>query len=85
MPDVTTAPPRRPGTFPPGVSGNPSGRPKGAINCPQEALDALLRRAGARRHGKHLVNALVAAARGGDANAAAVLLDAILRTGEAPR
>ncbi len=77
-----TAPARRPGTFPPGVSGNPAGKPKGARNRPPEPLDAFLRKAAARE-AKAIVNALVDAAKGGDAQAAAALLAAFQRTGEA--
>jgi hypothetical protein len=80
---VTAAPPRRAGAWPKGVSGNPSGRRKGVPNRPKEGLDELLRRAG-ERHGKHLVNALVGAAKAGDVGAAGALLNAIVRAGEAP-
>lgn len=78
-----TAAPRRPGTFPPGTSGNPGGRPKGARDRPWEGLDGLLRRA-AKREAPAIVNALVAAAKGGDVQAAAALLAAFQRAGEAP-
>lgn len=78
-----TAPPRRPGTFPPGVSGNPSGRPRGAKDRPREPLDALLHRT-AKREGKHIVAALVGAARAGDVQAAAALLAAFQRAGAPP-
>ena len=81
MPGVT-APPRRPGTFPPGVSGNPAGKPKGARNRPPEPLDGLLRRVAARE-ARHIIGALVTAAKGGDVQAAAALLVAFQQA-EAP-
>ncbi len=82
MPDVTPAP-RRPGTWPKGVSGNPAGRPKGSRNrLPRERLDALLRKVAAAE-GPAIVGCLTEAIRAGDAAAAATLLDAIMRTGEA--
>ena len=82
MPDVTEPRPAA------GVSRRacwaiPGGRARGQQNFPKPPLDALLRDAGAR-HGRAIVDALVTAARGGDAAAAGALLDAIMRAGEVP-
>ena len=82
MPELSP-PTRRPGTFPPGVSGNPGGKPKGARDRPWEGLDALLKKT-AKREARHVVAALVSAAKAGDVQAAACLLTAFSRAGAPP-
>lgn len=66
---MTTTTSRKPGTWPPGVSGNATGLPK---NAPPAPVDIALRRL-ARRGALMFAEALMAAAKGDPAQATAIL------------
>ena len=70
MPDNST--PKQRHGFQKGQSGNPAGRPKGVRHKAVEALDVLGRDAG-----REIVQAVIDAAKGGDARAAELVLKRI--------
>lgn len=76
---------RKRGTWPPGVSGNPSGLPKRPSNdALMSPVDVALQRL-LRRDARVLVNTLLTAAKAGDAAAAGALLVALGQAAERAR
>jgi hypothetical protein len=72
-PVASSTPTVRPTRWAPGQSGNPAGRPKGSRNRASLLLEHLI-----EGEGEAVVQALLAAAKGGDVSAARALLDRLV-------